>query len=36
MNNTGDITNSAIFLNFGGRGFTRRFGDATDSYYTKV
>lgn len=36
MNNTGDITNSAIFLNFGGRGFTRRFGDAQDSYYTKV
>lgn len=36
MNNTGDITNSAIFLNFGGRGFARRFGDAQDSYYTKV
>ncbi len=36
MNNTGDITNSAIFLNIGGRGFARRFGDAQDSYYTKV
>lgn len=36
MNNTGDITNSAIFLNLGGRGFARRFGDAQDSYYTKV
>jgi hypothetical protein len=36
MNNTGDITNSAIFLNFGGRGFAKRFGDAQDSYYTKV
>lgn len=36
MNNTGDITNSAIFLNFGGRGFAKRFGDTTDSYYNKV
>ena len=36
MNNTGDITNSAIFLNLGSRGFARRFGNAEDSYYTKV
>lgn len=36
MNNSGDITNSAIFLNLGGRGFARRFADVESDYYTKV
>jgi len=31
MNNSGDIVNSAIFLNYGGRGFMRRFGNSNDA-----